>query len=305
MAEDEKRDDPVLVRPYVKAVAEAERAPDEQPETWPDEAALPVEEDDTLVQPAVEDEAPAPRKSRLTLHPMARAGIFAGGVVVALGVVGYLVFGPAADPELPRPGVALPAAPGQAPLDQIRSVAPSAPASAGASASTSPSASISASVPVSAGASLQPLVPVVPSGSAAPPTSATPPAADPTLVPPASDRTGKITSAGGRCLARGGLFGGNGSPVQVSTCMAVSAQTFTLATDGTLKVGDKCAQSTGDNTVRIAGCGEGDAGQWRSGPDGTLINASGGGCLTDPGRLGGTTTVSACSGDTTQNWSLP
>src|SRR5690348_13646005 len=106
MADDGKREDPVLVRPYVKAVAEAERAPDEQAETWP----TPPEEDeaDTLVQPAVEDEPPTPARPRLTMHPLARAGIFAGGVVLALGVVGWLIFGPAADPALPQPGVALP-----------------------------------------------------------------------------------------------------------------------------------------------------------------------------------------------------
>ncbi|WP_250008566.1 ricin-type beta-trefoil lectin domain protein [Actinoplanes sp. M2I2] len=314
MADDEKREDPVLVRPYVRAVAEAERAPDEEPETWPETAPLPVEEDDTLAHPAVEDQPPpAPKKPRLTLHPLARAGIFAGGVLVALGVVGYLIFGPAADPELPQPGVALPAAPGQAPLDQIRSAAPSGTTSASGSASVSPSASVS--VPASAGASLQPLVPVAPSGSVpvapGPAPTATPtatsavPTTDPTLAPPASDRTGKITAASGRCLARGGLLGGNGAPVQVNSCLSVSAQTFTLATDGTLKVGSKCARSTGDGTVRIGACGDDDAGQWRSGPGGTLVNSSGGGCLTDPGRVGGTTTVTSCSGDSAQNWSLP
>ena len=55
MAENEaRREDPVLVRPYVKAVAEAERAPDEEAETWPESADLPVEAD-TLVQPKVSD----------------------------------------------------------------------------------------------------------------------------------------------------------------------------------------------------------------------------------------------------------
>jgi hypothetical protein len=304
MPDDGKREDPVLVRPYVKAVAEAERAPDEQAETWPATAEEPAEAD-TLVQPAVEDEPPAPAKPRLTMHPLARAGIFVGGVALALGVVGYLIFGPAADPALPQPGVALPAAPGQAPLDQVRSVAPSA-ASQSPSASASVSAGVSPSV--SADASLQPLVPVVPSGSSAavpPPTSAAPPTTEPTLAPPASDRTGKITAASGRCLALGSLFGSNGSPVNVSGCMSVAYQSFTLAADGTLRVSNKCAQSTGDGTVRVTDCGDGESSQWRAGGDGTLINSAGGGCLTDPGRAGATTTVSACSGDSSQSWSLP
>ncbi|WP_127503742.1 RICIN domain-containing protein [Actinoplanes solisilvae] len=291
---DESREDPVLVRPYVKAVAEAEQAPDEAPETWPEPAERPERESDTLVQPAVVDDPAPARRPRSGLHPLARAGIFVGGAALALGVVGYLVLGPASDPGLPQPGVALPAAPGQAPLDPISSAAASAKASKSASPSVSPSAS-SPSPSVSSSLSPSPSV-----KTSAPPSSAP---ADPTLAPPAADRTGKITAAGGRCLARGGIFGGDGSPVTVSGCMSVSAQTFTLATDGTLRVSDKCAQAQGDGSVRVGGCGDGDAGQWRAGPDGTLVNSAG--CLTDPGRAGATATVTACSGAQTQSWSLP
>ncbi len=296
----ESREDPVLVRPYVKAAAESEAAAKagESPETWPETAALP-EEGDTLVQPAVQDDPPAPAKiKRIGLHPLARAGILAGGVALALGVVGYLIFGPGNDTRLPQPGTALPAIPGQAPLDPVPSAAAS---SAPASASARASASASASASVSPSTSERALVPVSPSASG--PVSAPP--ADPTLAPPASDRTGAITAASGRCLARGGLFGGDGSPVQVAGCLSVSAQRFTLATDGTLRVSDSCAQATDDGTVRIAGCGDEAAGQWRAGPDGTLVNSSGGGCLTDPGRAGATTTVSECSGGPAQSWSLP
>lgn len=298
MAENDVRDeDPVLVRPYVKAVAEAERAPDEQPEKWPETADLPMDAD-TLVQPAVEDEPPTGSgKPRLTLHPLARFGIFAGGAALALGVVGYLIFGPAADPELPRPGTALPAIPGQAPLEQrVQSAGPGATPSASASASAS--ASVSASPSPSLSSSFQTLTP-----SSAPPASV--PADEPTLAPPASDRTGAITAASGRCLALGSLFGSNGSPVQVNGCMSVTYQSFTLATDGTLRVAGKCAQSTGDGTVRVTGCGDGASSQWRAGDDGTLINSAGGGCLTDPGRAGAATTVSACSGESSQSWTLP
>ncbi|MBL7261765.1 RICIN domain-containing protein [Paractinoplanes lichenicola] len=299
MAENDVRgEDPVLVRPYVKAVAEAERAPDEQPEKWPETADLPMDAD-TLVQPAVEDEPAPPKRSRLTLHPLARLGIFAGGAALALGVVGYLIFGPAADPELPRPGTALPAIPGQAPLEQpAQSVGPGATASAGASASASASASVSASATVTPSSSFQTLTP-----SSAPPASV--PATDPTLAPPASDRTGAITAASGRCLALGSLFGSNGSPVQVNGCMSVAYQSFTLAADGTLRVAGKCAQSTGDGTVRVTDCGDGDSSQWRSAGDGTLVNSASGGCLTDPGRGATAATVSACSGEPSQSWTLP
>ena len=289
MADNVSREDPVLVRPYVKAVAEAEKAPDEVPETWPEEAALP-EEGDTLVQPAVVDEPAAPPKKRRDL----RIAILAGGAALALGVAGYLIFAPAADPDLPQPGTVLPAMPGQPPLSpgQRPSVAPTTP-KAEASASVTPSVSTTpATTPPNSSAPT----------SAAPPSSQAP--ADPTRTPPAADRTGSVTAASGRCLMLGGLLGTSGSPVQVSGCASVPYQSFTLAADGTLRVNGRCAQADGDGTVRVTGCDDaGDAAQWRAGNGGTLRSSNG--CLTDPGRSGATTTVSACSGASSQSWTLP
>ncbi|MGK5681709.1 ricin-type beta-trefoil lectin domain protein [Actinoplanes sp. URMC 104] len=305
-----EKDDPVLVRPYVKAVAEAEQAPDEKAaETWPEPAAPPEDGSATLEQPAVTPEPPAeqPTPPRTGLHPLARLGIFSGGVALALGVVGYLIFGPASEPGALRPGAALPAAPGQAPLGPLQSgaaasgqpsatgsVSPSTSASASLSASPSPSLSAASPDP-----SLQTLVPAVPSGSTPPPATA-----DPTLAPPAADRTGSITAASGRCLARGGLLGVDGSPVNVAGCLSVPTQSFTLAADGTLRVSGRCAQASGDGAVRIAACGDSDAAQWRAGPGGTLVTADGR-CLTDPGRAGAATSVSGCSGADSQRWTLP
>lgn len=114
-----------------------------------------------------------------------------------------------------------------------------------------------------------------------------------------------MTAASGRCLALGGLFAVDGSPVQVSACADVDYQHFTLATDGTLRVAGKCAEATGDATVRITGCGDEAAAQWRSGTTSSLVNQSTGKCLTDPGSLGATTKVTACTGASDQSWSLP
>jgi hypothetical protein len=121
--------------------------------------------------------------------------------------------------------------------------------------------------------------------------------------PPATDRTGAIAGPDGRCLALGGLLGIDGSPVQVYGCMDISAQEFTLATDGTLRVGGKCAKAGGDASVRVGGCDDQAAGQWQAGPDGTLVN--GGQCLTDPGRAGANVRVAACAGSPEQTWTLP
>jgi len=114
-----------------------------------------------------------------------------------------------------------------------------------------------------------------------------------------------VTAASGRCLALGGLLGMDGSPVQVTGCVDLPAQQFTLAGDGTLRVSGRCAQVTGDGTVHIAGCGGAASQQWRSGPSHSLVNPSTGRCLTDPGTAGATTKVTTCSGAGDQSWALP
>ncbi|MFD0517909.1 ricin-type beta-trefoil lectin domain protein [Paractinoplanes durhamensis] len=249
-----------------------------------------VVDDDTAVIDPVPGDAP-PSHARRTLGRILALRMLAlvGGVVLALAVAGILIFSP--KDSTVQPSTALPAfTPGQpgsppaAPAHPSASVATSSPS---ASASASPSASVSASVAASASA---------PSPSAS--VSVTP-------TPPASDRTGSVTAASGRCLALGGLFGIDGSPIMVSGCADVDAQHFTLATDGTLRVAGKCAQTTGDATVRIAGCTGQASGQWRTGAANALVNPATGQCLTDPGSLGATTKVTACSGATDQSWSLP
>jgi hypothetical protein len=284
------REDPALVRPYVRVtggVAAEERGPGEE-ETWPEAASMPPEptpaDDDTVVQPVVAAVA-APRAYALGLG--SRMLILCGGIVLALAVVGFVLFG--SEPDEPRPATALPA------LIPAMPAEPTADAPPRPSASATPSPSRTSSSPTP--------TPSAPSRSAAPPSS--PAASEPTLAPPPrSDRTGAITSAGGRCLALGGLFGTDGSPVQVFGCMDVNAQEFTLAADGTLRVSGKCAQATGDASVRVAGCDAAAAGQWRGGPDGTLVNSASGRCLTDPGQAGATVRVAACGG-ADQRWTLP
>jgi hypothetical protein len=195
-----------------------------------------------------------------------------GGVAAALAIAGYMIFVP--DDVAVQPSTALP---------EYSAAAPGKPAPT--SAHSSPSARHSRS----------------PSASASSSPSASPSAS----TTSASDRTGAVTAASGRCLALGGLFGLDGSPILVNTCADVDAQHFTLATDGTLRVGGKCAQSTSDGTVRIAGCADQAGGQWRAGASNSLVNPSTGQCLTDPGSAGATTRVSACTGADDQSWSLP
>jgi hypothetical protein len=242
-----------------------------------------------VIQPAVVDEPlpppppGAPRRPRLGV-PL-RLLILAGGLAVALALAGWLIFAP--EKHTSQPGTVLPQFTTRLPADPInasgRRSASHSPSPAPSSSSASPSSS--AGVSASARASLSPA---------------------PTLAPPpAADRTGKVTAASGRCLALGGLLGMDGSPVQVTGCVDVPTQSFTLAADGTLRVSGRCAQVTGDGTVHIAGCGSSAAEQWRAGPAHSLVNPSTDQCLTDPGAAGATTKVTTCTGAGTQSWTVP
>jgi hypothetical protein len=97
----------------------------------------------------------------------------------------------------------------------------------------------------------------------------------------------------------------NGSQVQTSGCSNVSYQRWTLASDGTLQVTDRCARVGDDATVRIDACDGEPAAQWRAGPDGSLVNPGTGRCLTDPGAVLRPVTVTGCTGAENQRWTLP
>ena len=280
--DDRERPESVLVRPYVGP------APD-RPGRDPADAP-------TVIQPAVVDDPepppaaePEPRRGRGRRRGrglVMRLLILAGGVALALAVAGWLVFAP--QPHTTQPGAVLPQFTNTLPADPT-----AANAHRSASHSASPSASLSPSSTPSAGASLS----LAPSQAVSPAATLAP--------PPAADRTGQVTAASGRCLALGGLLGVNGSPVQVTSCADLPAQSFTLATDGTLRVAGRCAEVTGDATVHIATCGTAPAAQWRSGPSNSLVNPASGDCLTDPGQLGATARVTRCAASSAQRWTLP
>jgi hypothetical protein len=303
-----ERNDPVLVRPYVNTGEEDDPPPGG--DTWPAEEddahpSEPAEEDDpspygrdqpTAVQPAivVPPLPPARRSPEPRSHPLhwsLRLLVLLAGVAVALGIAAYFVRGGGSQDDARRgPSVSLPA------------VGPAAPAVGAVTSAAKPSASARSSSPspsASSSASRSP--------RATEPTGRTPATRKPTLAPPpASDRTGRIGSASGRCLTLGGLLGIDGSPIETASCTGGTSQRFTLATDGTLQVAGRCAAADGDGSVRSDGCGSaGDSGQWRAGPDGSLVNTSSGRCLTDPGRAGATTTTATCTGGSDQRWSLP
>jgi len=310
-----RRDDPALVRPYIRTEpgSAAPAGHDDRPEetwpeeTWPETAMLPAEEP-VLAEPVPEEAPPASPSGRAAALMRQRLIVLAGVVALALAAAGFVLLGTGDDPPaplpearatLPAPGVtgSMGAAPG---AGVQRSSAPVARGSA--RPSTPPSGPAAGSPVVSRPGAAAP-----PGPSAQPPagpTSAAPPSA--TLAPPpATDRTGAITAAGGRCLMLGGLLALDGSPIQVSGCSGVTYQSFTLATDGTLRVAGRCAQVTDDGEIRSVRCDDRESSQWRAGPGGTLVNPASGRCLTDPGTSGGTTRAAACTGEASQAWTLP
>jgi hypothetical protein len=280
-----ERIDPVLVRPYVQTGPDEPQAPEEA-EHGPGEEDEAQAEQPTAIQPAIVL-PPPPEPKSYPMHWALRLLVLVIGVAVALGIVAYFVRGTNSRDDAQRgPSASLPA------------VNPVAPAGGATPSSARPSVSASRS---SASPS-----PSLSSSAATPPVSHAPATRKPTLAPPpAGDRTGRISAASGRCLALGGLLGIDGSPIETASCTGGTSQKFTLATDGTLRVASRCAVSSDDGSVRSDGCGSAGGGQWRAGPNGSLVNPSSGLCLTDPGRSGATTEVAACTGGDSQRWSLP
>ncbi|MCY1144572.1 ricin-type beta-trefoil lectin domain protein [Actinoplanes sp. Pm04-4] len=221
---------------------------------------------------------------------------------------------PAATAPLPTSAAGSPA-PGTSAVTDPGTGRPAAPGT-GTKATTAPTGTASSSATTTApgsGATTSPspgepisLVPS-PTGGGGATTAPTKAPAGVAPQPPASDRVGVIRGQNNLCLDLNGAVAVDGNHVQVYDCNNSIAQSWTLATDGTLRVQGKCALAVGDNTVEIVGCDGRTPAQWRVSNQ-RLINAATGTCLTDPssGRNSGTgVTVTPCTGSANQRWSLP
>ncbi|MBM2623051.1 ricin-type beta-trefoil lectin domain protein [Actinoplanes sp. LDG1-06] len=314
--------DPLLVRPFVLRDSGALDDPDATQTRITAPAAAP----DPADAPTAILHLPFRRKHAASKSSSGRRRVMIMAGVSAVVVLGAAAAGYAAlrsDEVRPSvataPGAEIPAA--QAPVPTTAAISPSVsgttgdqmgrPASTAGGVATSPSAS------VSAGATSAAVPPVAGSPTAGEPISLTPSPEsgggrtnDPQLVapePPASDRTGVIRGQNGLCLDLNGAIAVDGNHVQVFDCNETVAQTWTLATDGTVRVMGKCALVVGGDRVEIVTCDGRTPAQWRVSGQ-RLINSANGGCLTDPsgGRSSGTgVTVSTCTGSASQRWSLP
>ncbi|WP_250002536.1 ricin-type beta-trefoil lectin domain protein [Actinoplanes sp. M2I2] len=178
--------------------------------------------------------------------------------------------------------------------------------SAGASSSASPSAGTSSpTVPTGSPSAGEPISLVPPPTGDQTPTTGAPEGIAPS--PPSTDRVGVVRGQNSLCLDLNGAVPFDGNHVQVYECNNTIAQSWTLATDGTLRVQGKCALAVGDNSIEVVTCDGRTPAQWRVSGQ-RLINAATNTCLTDPSggaRAGTGVTVATCAGSASQRWSLP
>jgi hypothetical protein len=301
--------DPLLVRPFVLQDSESSEA-DPSTQTWPSATTREVRSQHATSGEASTQVIPRATPPRRTLR---RRALVVGGVgaavVLAAAAVAFAALRPEVSPSVasgadsglpvvtgPGPSASAPPAAGS-PSGTSHSPRPSGSASAKASASSSASSGTPASSSPSGQVSSAPTATATGGGlGLAQPHNASP-----------TDRTGTIRGQNSLCLDLNGNLAFDDNHIDVFTCNNTSAQVWTLATDGTLRVDGKCALIVGDNTVRIVSCDGRTTARWQA-SNSTLINAANGKCLTDPsgGRQSGTpVTVTTCGGSASQRWSLP
>ncbi|SES21423.1 glucosylceramidase [Lentzea xinjiangensis] len=125
-------------------------------------------------------------------------------------------------------------------------------------------------------------------------------------------RTGAITGLGGKCLDVTDGSAANGNRPQLWTCHPGPNQTWTLASDGTVRGLGKCLDVTGNGTadgtpVQLWDCFGGGNQRWTA-TNGTLVNAGSNKCLDVIGSNtadGAKLQIWSCTGGANQRWTAP
>jgi chitinase len=125
--------------------------------------------------------------------------------------------------------------------------------------------------------------------------------------------TGRITGYGGKCVDIASAATANGTAIQLYDCNGTAAQTWTVASDGSIKGLGKCldvtaAGTANGTTIQLYDCNGTGAQQWAKGTNNTLVNPASGRCLdaTGPSSANGTRLqIWDCSGAANQQWILP
>ncbi|WP_200216469.1 glycosyl hydrolase family 18 protein [Micromonospora coerulea] len=132
-------------------------------------------------------------------------------------------------------------------------------------------------------------------------------------TPPPGGPTGPITGIAGKCVDVAAANSANGTAIQLYTCNGTAAQSWTVATDGTLRALGKCADVTSGSTangakVQLWDCNGTGAQVWQAQSNGTLRNPQSNKCLdaTDNSSANGTRLqIWDCFGGANQVWRLP
>ncbi|MEV4131082.1 ricin-type beta-trefoil lectin domain protein [Dactylosporangium sp. NPDC049742] len=295
-------DEPLLVRPYVRLLAD-QLAADEPVDDVPAPDDRP--EDDGRHAGPPTDVLPTQAARPVRRVRWRRLAVGSGMLVLALGAtalglsLGDRPAAPAASPggtAAPRGGLFGTAAAPALPAPGTEAASPGAsdvPGTAGAS-------SVPGKPPLP-GVSPAPADAVLPSGDPAP--SDLPAASPP---PGVESRTGRITGASGLCLDGSADPDDGGDKVRRSDCNGAAGQAWTVAGDGTIRALGRCLQASGDQ-LRLRGCDGGAAQRWRSGPAGSLINQASGLCLGSPDNVSSRAPqrMAACNQSDAQRWTLP
>jgi len=125
-------------------------------------------------------------------------------------------------------------------------------------------------------------------------------------------KTGPITGLGGKCVDVAGASTTNGAPVQLYDCNGTGAQTWTLASDGSVQSLGKCMDVTGASTangakIQLYDCNGSNAQKW-SVSGSALVNTGSGKCLDATGQSSANGTqlqIWTCTGATNQQWTVP
>ncbi len=113
---------------------------------------------------------------------------------------------------------------------------------------------------------------------------------------------------GGKCLDDPDNLTATGVPVEITACAGGSAQTWTLAEDGTIRVNGKCATIISGRSVRLTRCAAAADQVWVKGTDALLLNPATGKCLADPGAStanGTRVIVGKCGLIRNEEWTAP
>jgi hypothetical protein len=140
-------------------------------------------------------------------------------------------------------------------------------------------------------------------------TTTSPPATPAPLGP-----AGAVTGLGAKCLDLAGGSAADGAQAILNTCTAADTQSWTVASDGTLRALGKCLTTDGGagangTRVQLRACDGSAVQRWTAQPGGHVVNGQSGMCLEDSNAStadGNPLIIWTCNdGDAGQRWTVP